>query len=522
MIHKRAMTSSSSSSNPIHTSSISTDEEDENAPFPPHSHVSNQLKRSLTFYDGCGIVIGIMIGSGIFSSPGLAMERAGSAGLVLFAWVSAGALVANTILTYSELAAMIPTAGGDFDYLKRAYGDKAAFAFAWFNFWVSKPGSQAIIARVCADYLVAILYGDLNQSSNNDHEMGSKAIAAVLIAILTLINCLGVRESANVQNILTLLKLILIGIVALMAVYHAFDDNTVLYQNLSIENSFTGSKGFAGFFTALVACLWAFDGWADINFLAEELLNPERMLPLVMLAAVSVVTLCYVSLAIAYLAVLDGQVVMSSQAIAIDFGRHLSSGSALAAILAFGVVVSAAGSCNGSIMTGGRAFYAVARLGFAPRVLSQVNSMGAPYTSLLAQGAWGIVLLLLPGSSFGSLLNYFGPTSWLFYAFTSSGVMVLRYKEPNLPRPFRIPLYPLPPLITFMSSACIVYSSLATEPLYCGLALCFVFLSYPVWEIKRYIHPDRVKSDDNGIRGPTTATNNIGGFEFAAVAQREV
>ena len=263
MIHKRAMSSSSSGSiNPLHKYALgsisdgttalatrsSTDEEEEhaNAPFPPHnSHANEQLKRSLTFYDGCGIVIGIMIGSGIFSSPGLAMERAGSAGLVLLAWVAAGALVANTILTYSELAAMIPTAGGDFDYLRRAYGDKAAFAFAWFNFWVSKPGSQAIIARVCADYLVALLYGDLNQSNhdNNDHEMGSKAIAVILIAILTLINCLGVRESANVQNILTSLKLILIGIVAFMALYHAINDSSTLNQNLSTENAFKGSKG---------------------------------------------------------------------------------------------------------------------------------------------------------------------------------------------------------------------------------------------------------------------------------------
>ena len=241
-----------------------------------------------------------------------------------------------------------------------------------------------------------------------------------------------------------------------------------------------------------------------------------------MLAAVTVVTICYVSLATAYLAVLDGQVVMSSQAIAIDFGMQMSSGSGLAAMLAFGVVISAAGSCNGSIMTGGRAFFAVARLGFAPNILSKLNSMGAPYTSLLAQGAWGMVLLLLPGSSFGSLLNYFGPTSWLFYAFTSSGVIVLRHKEPNLPRPFRIPFYPLPPLLTFVSSVCIVYSSLATEPLYCGLALCFVFLSYPVWEVKRHIYPDRAKSEEGIARGSISDTNNVGGFEFAAVAQREL
>lgn len=260
------------------------------------------------------------------------------------------------------------------------------------------------------------------------------------------------------------------------------------------------------------ACLWAFDGWADINFLAEELINPEKTLPRVMLATVSVVTVCYVSLAVAYLAVLSPEIVMTSEAIAIDFGNGLSPG-VIPRLLAFGVVISAAGSCNGSIMTGGRAFYAVARIGFAPRVLSRLNSVGAPYAALLAQGGWGIILLLLPGSDFGSLLNYFGPTSWLIYAFTVSGSVLLRYREPNLPRPYRIPFYPIPPIITFISAICIVYSSLVTEPLYCSLALGFVATSWPVWELKRLLYRD------SGYSSPKPPEQPGG---FISIAQREL
>lgn len=448
---------------------------------------SVELKRTLTFTDGFAVVVGIMIGSGIFASPGLALQRAGSAGLVLIAWSLAGLLVSTSTLCYAELAAMIPTAGGDFDYLQRAYGDGAAFAFAWFNFWVGKPGSQAIIATVFGQYVVAIFSGDLHKSTD-EKDMGSaKVIAVALVVILTMVNCSGIRESANLQNLLTTLKLILVLLVSFIALFFVTQSADMININLAAENAFRGSNGPYNFFSAMVACLWALDGWADLNFLAEEVINPERVLPLVMLVGVFTVTFCYVLTNIAYLAVLGQDEIIDTSAIAIDFGFKVTGGGILPVLLAFGVAICTAGSANGSIMTGGRAFYSVARNGYFPRSLAKLNSRGAPWTALLAQGAWCIVLLVLPGSSFSSLLNYFGPTSWLFYAFTVSGTIVLRHKEPNTHRPFRIPYYPIPPIVVFLFSICIVLSSLATDPLYCSLALGFVMLSYPAWRLSRFV-----------------------------------
>ena len=181
---------------------------------------------------------------------------------------------------------------------------------------------------------------------------------------------------------------------------------------------------------------------------------------------------------------------MSSQAIAVQFGTTASQlfatgRNVLPVILALGVSLSTVGSINGSIMTGGRAFFAVARHGQAPAICAQLNRYGAPYASLLAQGAWSLVLLLLPGSNFATLLDYFGPCSWAFYAATASSLIVLRYREPDIERPFKMPLYPLPPLIVIVMAVCIIVSSLSAQPLFTFLAFGFVLLSFPVYYIMK-------------------------------------
>ena len=479
------------------------------------------------FYDGLGIVIGIIIGSGIFSSPGVALKRAGSAGLSLIAWTFSGCLVGLTSTCYLELASLYPKAGGDYEYLTRAYGDRAGFSFAWFNFWISKTGSQAIIATIFGRYferVVILLYMMCNGGSESDslkkassvdssasalspdhdeESIFSKTTAITGIVFITILNCLSVKESSIIQNVLTASKLILvIQLFVAALVYYLFatsnDDNegegygTVDSTTLSSsEQSFQGSTDIFGFSTALVACLWSFDGWADLNFMMEELAQPSG-LPRIVLTAIFTVTSAYILCNIAYFLVLPLDTMTDSRAIGTDFGIAISNGQSVAfwpIFIAFGVVISTAGSLNGSIMTGARAFYAVARDGKFPKQLSRVNMAGSPYGALIAQGMWTIVLLLLPGSSFSTLLDYFGPASWFFYAFTSSSVIWLRRKEESkyLERSFKVPFYPLPVVAVIIIAAFIITCSIIRSPFYVLLAFGFVALSVPAhyWFFER-------------------------------------
>jgi len=435
---------------------------------------TRQLRRSLTPVHGVAIIVGIIIGSGIFSSVGLTLERSGSVGGALLAWVCSGLLVILNSQVYAELGAMIPTTGGDYDYLLRAYGSQAAFSFAFFNFFISKTASQAIIASVFGRYCEAAFVTDAGVGGGAAAPGGggetvvAKFAAVASIVALTALNCAGIRESAAVQQLLTALKLCLVVVLFATAVAYATHHPENIVQNLSYHTAFLHTKGPAGFFSAMIACLWAFDGYADANFLQEEYHGEHtNMLPLVLVWSLAIVTAAYTLANLAYFAVLDVDVIESSKSVAVTMGEKVG-GHALSSFFAVGVIFSTLGSNNGSIMTGGRAFYAVARGGHAPKWLAQLNYASAPANSLVAQGIWTIVLLLLPGSGFASLLDYFGPASWFFYALSSSALIVLRWKEPDLPRPFVCRFYPLPPLLVILTATLIIVSSVMHEPLYCG------------------------------------------------------
>jgi L-type amino acid transporter 9 len=241
--------------------------------------------------------------------------------------------------------------------------------------------------------------------------------------------------------------------------------------------------------SSMIPCLWAYDGWSSLNFLAEEMRDFEKYLPRAILGAVLTVMTCYNTANLAYISVLSQDQIEDSDAIAIDFGREVQSKgqSILAGCFALGVALSVAGTCHGSLMTGARAFYATAREGMAPPIFAELNRWNAPYVAVIAQGTWAIVLVLLPGSSFSTMLDYAGPASWLFYAITGSSIIWLRITEPDAVRPFKVPLYPLPPLLLCAMSLFLIISSIIRSPLFCILALILVAISLPVWYLaKKY------------------------------------
>lgn len=469
------------------TQKDTTEDSFENVSAPPRSE--NGPMRVLSYIDGIAVLVGIIIGSGVFSSPGLALERCGSPGEVLLAWSTSGVLVWMCSNCYIELGGMMPTAGGDFDYLNRAFGERAAFSFAWYNFFIGKSGSQAIIATIFGRYFQAVLLGNidgvLNYGSGSSGESWlTKGLAIILIILITALNCIGLKESAVLSVVLTATKVMLILSVFVFAVFYISlpaGSTDAVSANLSSSHSFDGSSGILGFGSSLVACLFSYDGFADANFLQEELKNPIQDLPRIITHGVAIVTVCYLLINVAYLCVLPVDTIINTGAIAVQFGTTASSlfggGSALALCLAFGVALSTAGSVNGSVMAGGRAFYATGRSGQAPKIIGQLNRFGAPWAALVAQGTWTVVLLALPGSNFSTLLDYFGPTSWMFYALSASALLRLRYKEPNAHRPFKAPIFA--PYLVISLAAVIITGSIAKEPVFTLLAFGFVGLSVP-------------------------------------------
>mmetsp|Transcript_22246 Transcript_22246/g.37703 ORF Transcript_22246/g.37703 Transcript_22246/m.37703 type:complete len:500 (-) Transcript_22246:235-1734(-) len=449
-----------------------------------------KLQRRLGFWDGTCILITIIIGSGIFSSPGETLDRSGSPMGALIAWTISGVLVITAALCYAELGAMMPSSGGDYEYLLTVYGKPTAFSFAWFYFWIAKTGGQAIISTVFGNYIIK-LYSGLRDTDDDGDDDGSegqpyvaKAFAMGLIVLMTVLNMLGVKESSFVVNSLTALKLALVVVLCGSGIYYVSKTTDTASENLSPSNSGDGTD-LIGIGSAMIPCLWAYDGWSNISYLAEEMIDFETRLPKAIVGGVSCVMVCYLLANVSYLTVLSVDKFEDSDAIAVDFGSKIGGHDVtLAGIFAAGVALSTAGAAHGSIMTGGRAFFSVARQRMAPAQMAKLNSRGAPYIALLAQSTWTLVLLALPGSSFASLLDYSGSASWIFYALVGSIVVRLRITQPEMDRPFKVPLYPLPPFLLCSLSLFLIVSSLLQSPMYTCLGLGLVALSYPVWLIK--------------------------------------
>jgi amino acid transporter len=432
--------------------------------------------RTLGFYDGLSVAICIMIGTGIFASPGTALDNAGSPGASLVAWLLAGCITLIASTCVIELATMMPGVGGDYIYIYKAFGRTASFSYAWYYFWVAKPGTQAIVATVFGNYFTTLFMG----LENADESSGaSTACSVVIIILLTLLNCLGLMEAKGVMYVFTFAKFALVTVIIVTSIVYLSTDMETLRENLGTKNAFDGTNG-QGFGTALIACLWSFEGWSDLMFLSEEIIDFEKNIGRICVYSLLVVTTCFVVIDFCYLIVLPEKDITSSDAVAIDFGLEVS-GRLFGGFFALVVALSAAGAANGLILTGSRAFLAVAKARQAPMLMARLNYAGVPAITLCVQAVWTIVLVLIPGSSFTNLLDYIGPASWIFYALACSAVIRLRMTEPSTPRPYRVPFYPLPPIIIIAVAVYLLTNTLLRAPLFCILALCFVALSVPVW-----------------------------------------
>jgi len=413
-----------------------------------------ELARDLGLSHAGAVVVGTIIGSGIFLVPSEMMQAVGSARLVYLAWVVGGLLSFFGALTYAELGAMKPQAGGEYVYVHDAYGPLAGFLYAWTWFLIAKPASIATITtglvRILATFPVFSFFSQACISHPFTVNYG-QLVAIGATVLVSWLNYTGVRRAGDFQFLFTLLKVaIILGIAAV-----GFSYSGGTWANFATQ--FSGAKGgLAGFFAALVAALWAYDGWNDLNMVAGEIRNPQRNIPLSLIWGVATVGALYILVNAAVQYVLPAAAVAASERPASD-AVALVLGRAGASLVSAGMALSMLVTLNGTIMSGARVPFAMARDGYFFKTIAEVHPrFRTPWAAIAVQCGLAIALLLLGGSfrQFFSLAIF---AEWMFYMIAGSTVFVFRRREPHSERPYRVWGYPVVPAVFVLVSAILLY-----------------------------------------------------------------
>ncbi len=455
-----------------------------------------QLIRGLTLTDTTALVIGTVIGTGVFLKTAVMAQDVGTPTLVLIAWVAAGLLSLAGALTYAELGAMLPHAGGEYVYLRHSYGDASAFLFGWQRFIVAGSASIAALGAGFAVFLSAFpplnqVWAErkltlLNQTIN--WQFGSKQVVAVaVILLLSALNCLTVAFGGKVQSVLTVLKIA--GLVLIIGGVFFFAPS-VTWSNLATPAGTTQTGGFAllsAFGVAMLAALWAYDGWNNMPMAAGEVQNPGRNIPRALIGGMIVVMTIYCLANLAYFYALPFGEIVTSNSTAHREALPVASKAAQSflgeyggRIVALAFVVSALGALNGSILSNARVPYAMARDGvfFASQArLSRTTRV--PVIAIMIQAVWSSVLAL--SGTFDQLTDCLLFASWIFYGLVTSSVFVLRRKLPNAERPYKTIGYPLMPLVFVLVATWLVINTLVNKPVESVVGLVLMALGLPLY-----------------------------------------
>ena len=421
--------------------------------------------RQLGFFDAVCMMVGIVIGVGIYESPPRVAANVSDPTALLLAWALGGVLAFIGALCYAELATAYPRSGGDYVYLSRAYGSWVGFLYGWAELLVIRTGSIAAMSFVFSDYMTRI--APLGPRS-------SVVYAVCIVGLLSLVNVRGVREGTWTQNALTVSKVLGLSMIVLIGVF------SVLTPGSSPSASPISSGSFP---LAMIFVLWTYGGWHENAYIAAEVKEPQRNIPRSLLFGTGLVTLMYLAINWAFLRGLGFQQVRASQAVAADV-LSLSFGSAGAHLMVILVAVSALGAVNGQIFTGARISYA---LGQDHRVLSRLGTwserFGTPTWALITQALITMTLILTIGSrdGFEALVKYTAAVFWFFFLLTGISLFILRWKDREQARPYLVIGYPLTPLVFCMSSAYMLYGSLSYAPHESLLGAAIVLVGLPLY-----------------------------------------
>ncbi len=399
-----------------------------------------QPKRELSLFDCTCIIVGIIVGVGIFETPTTVAGSFGASPAILGVWFLGGLLSLAGALCYAELASAHPQQGGDYVYLTRAYGGWAGYLFGWSQLAIVRPGDIALMAFIFGRY-ARTLYAPFT------HAEVFYAVAAVVV--LTGLNISGVRTGKWTQNVLTVVKaagLLLIGVAGLLA------------PGPEAASADTEPLRFGGLKLALILVMFTFGGWNEMAYVAAEIKRPERNIARALVLGTVTVTALYVLVNVAYLGALGVSGMAGSQAVAVDTLAQVLPRAATRAVTVI-ICISALGAVNGLVFTGARISYAVGR---DHRLFNRMGRWdehrGTPVWALVIQGVLSLAIVLIAGSFIDTIL-YTAPVVWFFFLATGLSLFVLRKTEGDVSRPFRVPAFPVTPILFCACCAFMLYSS---------------------------------------------------------------
>jgi len=457
-----------------------------------------QLVRGLTSTDAMLLVVGTVIGSGVFLKSAVMAQEVGSPQLVLAAWVAAGLLSLAGALTYAELGALLPHAGGEYVYLRRAYGDAPAFLFGWMRFSVAAAGGIAVLGVALATFLAAVLPLDGVWVEHTFRLLGqeihwqfgtSQIVAVIAILFFSAVNCVGVVFGGRVQSVLTLMKVL--GIAVIVLGVFLFSE-TATAENLKSHSGSAQRIGVSAFGAAMLAALWAYDGWNTMPMVGGEVRNPERNVPRALIGGMLAVIAIYCLANLAYFYALPFAEVVTANSTSHRGALPVATKAAQTFLGPFGgrlisiaFIVSVMGALNGLILSSARVPFAMARDGLFFSRFSAVNSASrVPVWSIIFQAVWSSVLAL--SGSYDQLTDYVIFASWIFYGMTTSAVFVLRQKMPEALRPYRTLGYPVVPFVFVLVAVWLVINTLLARPVESATGLALILLGLPVFFYFRY------------------------------------
>lgn len=462
-----------------------------------------EFKRSLGLLDAVMLVSGSMIGSGIFIVSAGMLRDLGSPGWMLTAWVVAGLLTIMAALSYGELSGMMPKAGGQYVYIQRAFGKMPAFLYGWTVFTVIQTGVIAAVAVAFAKFTAVFfpilspdnIFLDLYFFKINNAQLF--AIASIIL--LTWFNSRGVKNGKTLQTTFTLAKIVALLALIILGLSIGFSNDVL---SLNFADTWTATKTtFAADGTssviplsgmallsvlgvAMVGSLFSSDAWNNVTFIAGEIREPQRNIPLALFLGTMIVTMLYVLANVAYLALLP---ILDIQTAPFDrvgtAAANMIFGDSAVYLMAGLIMISTFGCNNGIVLAGGRLFYAMAKDGLFFAKAGQLNQNAVPGFALWVQCAWACVLCL--SGKYGDLLEYTTFASLLFYIVTTAGLFVLRKREPDAPRPYRAFGYPWMPALYILCALAFCVNLLIASPLYTVTGLGIVLLGLPVYYLRQ-------------------------------------
>ena len=434
--------------------------------------MSQTLTRTLGTRDLTLLVVGNVIGSGIFLVPSSVLKQSGgSVTVASLVWLVGGVLSLLGALSYAELGAMDRESGGLYAYIRDGFGPLPAFLYGWTLFFVIGTGTVATLAVAAANYM-----GQFAALS----PLAKKGISTALIAIMAAINVRGTREGASVQNVATLIKVV--AILGMSALLFALGTGGGAAPVAPVTDPGAGLD-LAGIGLSIISVLWAYEGWQYVTFVTGEAKDPQRALPRAITTGTLVLIAIYMVANFAYLAALGPARVAASERVA---GEAVAAvlGPAAGSAIALAIIISMYSAAHATVITAPRMYYAMARDGMFFRALAQVHPRyGTPAVAILASCAWSAVLAL--SGTFEQLLNFVVFVGWIFYALGAAAVIALRIKRPAAERPFRVPGYPVTPALFVLAAAAIVLNTIVQQPGQSAIGIGMVLLGIPAYAVWR-------------------------------------